>query len=52
MEIRAHAENNVDIACRHQNGFWNAVSSDQFGEQTAIHWQGGVKKHVTVCWFG
>ena len=36
MKMRAHAEDNVDIVCRHQDGYWNAVSSDQFGEQTAI----------------
>ena len=24
------------FVCRHRQGCWNAVSSDQFGEQTAI----------------
>ena len=36
MEMRAHTEVNVDLVCRHHDGYWNAVSSDQFGEQTAI----------------
>ena len=26
----------VDLVCRHHPGYWNAVSADQFGEQTAI----------------
>ena len=24
------------FVCRHHEGYWNAVSGDQFGEQTAI----------------
>ena len=31
-----HAEAKVDLVCRHHDGYWNAVSADQFGEQTAI----------------
>lgn len=26
----------VDLVCRHHPGYWNAVSADQFGQQTAI----------------
>ena len=45
IEIRAHPEDNVDLVCRHQDGYWNAVSSDQFGEQTAIRiGKGGLKE--------
>ena len=47
MEMRAHAEDNVDIVCRHQDGYWNAVSSDQFGEQTAIRIGKGALKGMT-----
>ena len=31
-----HDDDKVDLVCRHHPGYWNAVSSDQFGEQTAI----------------
>ena len=32
------------FVCRHQEGGWNSVSSDQFGEQTAIRiGKGGLK---------
>ena len=36
MEMRAHAEDNVDLVCRHHDGYWNAKSLDQFGEQIVI----------------
>ena len=29
-------EDKVDLVCGHHDGYWNAVSADQFGEQTAI----------------
>ena len=48
MEMRAHAEDNVDIVCRHEDGYWNAVSSDQFGEQTAIRIGNGALKGMTL----
>ena len=25
IKMRAHAEDNVDLACRHQDGYWNAI---------------------------
>ena len=53
IEMRAHAKDNAVLVCSHQDGCWNTVSSDQFGEQTAIcigKW--GIKRHDTVCWFG
>ena len=32
------------FVCRHKAGSWNAVSADQFGEQTAINiGKGGLK---------
>ena len=36
MEMLVHAEDNVDIDCCQQDGYGNAVSSDKFGDQTAI----------------
>ena len=48
IEIRAHPEDNVDLVCRHQDGYWNAVSSDQFGEQTAIRIGKGGLKGMTL----
>ena len=48
MEMRAHADDNVDIVCRHQDGYWNAVSSDQFGEQSAIRIGKGALKGMTL----
>ena len=39
-----HAEAKVDLVCRHHAGYWNAVSADQFGEQTTIRMgKGGLK---------
>ena len=35
------------IVCRHQTGVWNSVSSDQFGEQTAVHIGKGGLRRVT-----
>ena len=37
LEMRAlDVEVKVDLVCRHHDGYWNAVSADQFGKQTAI----------------
>ncbi|KAH3748407.1 hypothetical protein DPMN_182852 [Dreissena polymorpha] len=37
LDVRAKsAWHKVDIFVRHSYGFWNSVSADQFGEQTAI----------------
>ena len=33
--------------CRHHDGYWNSVSSDQFGEQTAIKSEKGGLKGMT-----
>ena len=48
MEMRVHCEDNVDLVCRHHDEYLNAVSSDQFGEQTAIRSSRGAKSHDTV----
>ena len=48
MEMRAHTEDNVDLVCRHHDGYWNAVSSDQFGEQTAIRIGKGALKGMAL----
>ena len=45
----AHAEDNVALVCSHQDGYWNTVSSDQFGEQTAIRIGKGAFKGMTLC---
>ncbi len=36
------------FVCRHQSGSWNSVSSDQFGEQTAIRIGKGGLKGMTL----
>ena len=38
----------VDLVCRHHDGYWNAVSVDQFGEQTAIKIGKGSLKGMTL----
>ena len=43
-----HAEDRVDLVCRHHDGYWNAVSADQFGEQTAIKIGKGALKGMTL----
>ena len=50
LEMRAlHAiEAKPDLVCRHHDGFWNAVSADQFGEQTAIKIGKGALKGMTL----
>ena len=47
LEMRAHHPK-VDIVCRHHDGYWNAVSADQFGEQTAIRIGKGALKGMTL----
>ena len=42
------AETKVDIVCRHHDGYWNAVSADQFGEQAAIKIGKGALKGMTL----
>ena len=37
------------FVCRHQGGSWNGVSSDQFGEQTAIQIGKGGLKGITLA---
>ena len=41
-------EDKVDLVCRHHDGYWNAVSTDQFGEQTAIKIGKGSLKGMTL----
>lgn len=52
LEMRAlNAEAKADLShlvCRHHDGYWNAVSSDQFGEQTAIKIGKGALKGMTL----
>ncbi len=38
----------VDIICRHHDGYWNAVSAYQFGEQTAINICKGALKSMSL----
>lgn len=38
----------VDLVCRHHPGYWNAVSADQFGDQTAIKIGKGGLKGMTL----
>ncbi len=41
-------DDKVNLVCRHNNGVWNAVSADQFGEQTAIRIGKGSLKGMTL----
>ena len=41
-------EDKVDLICQHHDGYWNAVSADQFGEQTAIKIGKGSLKGMTL----
>ena len=43
-----HAEDMVDLLCRHHDGYWNAVSADQFGEHIAIRIGKGALKGMTL----
>lgn len=43
MELMSEA-----FVCRHQEGNWNGVSSNQFGEQTAIRIGKGGLKGITL----
>ena len=38
----------VAFVCRHHEGYWNAVSGDQFGEQAAIRMAKGALKGMTL----
>ena len=38
----------VDLVCQHSAGYWNTVSADQFGEQTAIRIGKGGLKGITL----
>lgn len=49
LEMRTlSADKKVDLVCRHHGGYWNAVSADQFGEQTAIRMGKGALKGMTL----
>ena len=49
LEMRAlDAKSKEDLVCRHHDGYWNAVSADQFGEQTAIKIGKGALKGMTL----
>ena len=41
-------EAKVDLVCRHHAGYWNAVSADQFGEQTVIKMGKGALRGMTL----
>ena len=43
-----HTEDIVDLVCQHHDGYWNAVSADPFGEQTAIRIGKGVLKGMKL----
>ena len=43
------SDTKVDLVCRHHPGYWNAVSADQFGEQTAIKIGKGGLKGMTLA---
>ena len=40
IKMHGHTEDNDDLVCVHHYGYWNAVSLDQFDEQTAIRIKG------------
>ena len=46
--LEMQSESKADIVCRQHNGYWNAVSADQFGEQTAIKIGKGAQKGMTL----
>ena len=46
--LEIQSESKADIVCHHHNGYWNAVSADQFGEQTAIKIGKGALKGMTL----
>ena len=48
LELSTLCEEDVDLVCRHHDGYWNAVSADQFGEQTAIKIGKGSLKGMTL----
>ena len=49
LDVRAEpATYKVDLVCRQGDGFWNSVSADQFGEQTAIRIGKGGLKGLTL----
>ena len=47
IEARSEVASGAFV-CRHSQGHWNGVSSDQFGEQTAIHIGKGSLKGMTL----
>ena len=50
LEMRAlPVKTKVDLVCRHHDGYWHAVSADQFGEQTAIKIGKGSLKGMTLA---
>ena len=46
-EVRADLDSGAHV-CQHHDGYWNSVSSDQFGEQTAIKTGKGGLKGMTL----
>ena len=46
-EVKADLVSGAHV-CRHNKGYWNSVSSDQFGEQTAIKTGKGGLKGMTL----
>ena len=53
MEIYAHAEDNVDRLCCHQDGYWNVLSLEKFVDYNCDYNQPeGAERHGTVCRLG
>ena len=46
--MRFYAKDNVDLVRCNQDGYWNAVSSDKFSDQTAFKICKVVLKDMTV----
>ena len=46
--LEMQSESKADTVCWHHNGYWDAVSADQFGEQTAIKIGTGALKGMTL----
>ena len=42
-----HAKDKSGPVCRHHDRYWNAISADQFGEQTAIKLSKGALKAMS-----
>ncbi len=43
-----HEKANVDIVCQHHDGYWKALSANQFGKQTVIKIGKGAQKGTSL----